>query len=178
MIKLRTLLDIVKRHTKFPLTRINHEWCEGGDPHEPICYAARLLGSELPKVCPHCKRSSFEPEHEEECDLCRYFGIMDITKDGFYLSVDSRIASLQKPSAWVTIVSNEVCPRRVMASHDTSIAKIIKNYIKLAGISPELNYSVEINDGVLPNDDELSKTVGYYVGDDDKVSIMLTFDEG
>ena len=128
MIKLRHLLRIIKRHAKYPLTSISHEWCEGGEPHYHICYAARLLGSDLPKVCPYCTRVGFEPEHENECDLCKYFGIMDITESGFSLNIDSRIADLQKPAAWVNITSDKAAPYRGWAFYDVPVHKIVEQY--------------------------------------------------
>lgn len=175
MIKLRRLLNIVKRHAKYPLTNICHEWCESGEPHYHICYAARLLGSDLPKVCPYCTREGFEPEHENECDLCKYFGIMDITESGFSLNIDSRIVDIQKPAAWANISSDMAIPFRGWAYFDTPINRIVEQYAELKGIAIEPGYWINIDGELL--DRESSKAVfGKYAKDKQEVNIRIHFE--
>lgn len=177
MIKLRQLFNIIKRHIKYPLMNIRHEWCddynpEAGIPHYHICYAARLLGSDLHKVCPHCSRKGFSPEHEDECDLCKYFGIIDMTKSGFQLHIDSRIADLEQPATWVNIVSNKANPHRGWAYYDVPVQNIVERYAKRNGFEITSNYLVRIN-GELVDRRNKSARIGDYADDKQEVSFEI-----
>lgn len=95
--KLGWLLRIVKQHTKFPLCSLYYR----NDPeaHNHICYAARLLGSDLPKVCPQInhaliKGRKFEPEWENACDGCKYLGTVDFPNGEMRIWVNRKISEL------------------------------------------------------------------------------------
>ena len=176
MIKLSHLFSIIKRHTRFPLTNINHEWCEGGDPHYHICYAARLLGSDLPKVCPHCTKLGFEPEHEDVCDFCKYFGIMDITESGFNLDIDSRVVRPQQPAAWIRVSSDKAAPHRGWSYSSTPVLSIIKQYAERNRITFNGCPTVEIDGVALTECEVYNVTIGEYIGDKQELNISIEFE--
>lgn len=176
MMKLRHLLNIIKQHTKFPLTIINHEWCVDGEPHYHICYAARLLGSDLSKVCPYCNKEGFEPEHEDVCDLCKYFGIMDITENGFKLDIDTRITELHQPATWINITSDKAEPYRGWGEASVSVLNIIKQYAERHCFSFEDYPLVKIDDVLLTNGDVYFETIGKYIGDNQEINMSIKFE--
>lgn len=178
MVKLRHLLNIIKRNTKFPLTNINHEWREGGDLHYHICYAARLLGPDLPKVCSHCTKEGFEPEHEDVCDLCKYSGIMDITEQGFILDIDTRISELHQPATWINIASDKAEPYRGWGEASVPVLSIVRQYAERHGFSFEgCSYPmVKIDDVLLTNGDVYNATIGKYIGDKQEINMNIKFE--
>lgn len=61
---------------KMPLFRLHSSRWDCND-HAHICLAARLLEpDDFRAVCPHMK-PGFMIEHEDECDECGYFAIVD-----------------------------------------------------------------------------------------------------
>lgn len=174
--KLRHLLNIVKRHAKYPLTNISHEWCEGGEPHYHICYAARLLGSDLPKVCPHCTNDGFEPEHENVCDFCKYFGIIDITEHGLILNADSRVTKLQEPAIWINITSDKAALYRGWGYSSVPVLDIIKRYAETNGIKLDDCPLVKVDDYLLTEREVHSVTIGKYIGDKQEINMNIKFE--
>ena len=176
MVGFRHLIKIFKQYTKYPLTILRHEWCKNDDPHHHICYAARLLGSDLPKVCPFCTRDGFEPEYEDECDLCKYFGIMDITENGFALHIDSRVAKLEEPALWVNITSDMAKTHRGWSHFSVPVLSIIRQYAEKYGVEFEGHPLVLIDDTLLTSEDVNHASIGKYFADRQEVNIKIKFE--
>lgn len=81
---LRSALRAAVHKIRFPCIRIRSSSWSNGD-HTHFCYALRILETDdFLAVCPlnKCKKR-FDPEHEDECDRCKYFGGVDFfKKDG------------------------------------------------------------------------------------------------
>lgn len=91
---LRYIWNLLRYYGKYRLPPLY--FSDSTDAHEHICFAARLLGEDLPYVCPLCQLNGFEPEFDDICENCKYFGVVRFSKDGMKFVLNEAAVEISK----------------------------------------------------------------------------------